>query len=248
MEEEAKPAAKLADFGIDEAEVLRWFEIAASYYPSHPFPEQPSEGALYHYANPHFPLADAFALLAVMATRRPRRYLEIGAGYSSCAAIDISRQYLSDAVEFTFIEPYPDLARPPAGGRAGNIRPQRLQDVPLDVFERLEANDILFIDSSHVGKTGSDVVDYLFRILPALRRGVLVHIHDIFFPFEYPRAWITEENRSWNEAYLVRAFLYGNPRYRVFYFCDWLYKCRRDLVERKMPRCVPHRGGSLWLE
>ena len=128
-----------------------------------------------------------------------------------------------------------------------SILKSRLQDVPLKVFAALGDGDILFLDSSHVAKTASDVVDYTFRILPALRSGVLVHIHDIFYPFEYPRSWIVDENRSWNEAYLVRAFLHANAGFRVLYLSDWVYKCRRDLFETHMPLCVRYRGGSLWM-
>jgi predicted O-methyltransferase YrrM len=188
LAEEAQPAVALADFHIDEAEVMRWFERMAEHYDApgniaQPFPKDPSVGWRYHFDNPAFPLADALALLAFMAAARPRRYLEIGAGYSSCAALDISERYLGGAVEMAFIDPHPEtflelLAAHRVDCQA--LLPMRLQDVPLARFQALEAGDILFIDSSHVAKTGSDVLDYAFRVLPALRPGVLVHIHDIF--------------------------------------------------------------------
>lgn len=117
----------------------------------------------------------------------------------------------------------------------------------LASFQELRANDVLFLDSSHVAKTGSDVMDYLFRIFPALQPGVLIHVHDIFFPFEYPRSWVIDEGRSWNEAYLLRAFLSNNHCYQILFFSDWFYKCRPSLVNSEMPLCIPHRGGSLWL-
>ena len=75
------------------------------------------------------------------------------------------------------------------------------------MFEKLEAGDVLFIDSSHVAKTGSDVNYLFFEVLPRLRRGVRVHVHDIFLPIEYPRDWVIDENRSWNEQYVLRALL-----------------------------------------
>ena len=171
--------------------------------------------------------------------------------YSSCAAIDINEQHLSSALDMTFIEPHPEPALELFGDDLKYrkfVRLQRLQDTPLSLFTDLDAGDVLFIDSSHVGKTGSDVLDYLFRILPRLRPGVLVHLHDIFFPFEYPKVWIADQNRSWNETYFVRAFLCGNSNFRVLYLSDWIYKCRRDLFETHMPLCVPHRGGSLWMQ
>jgi hypothetical protein len=173
----------------------------------------------------------------------------VGSGYSSCAALDIDALHLGSTTRFTFIDPHPELAHELLGpAAAAAILPAKLQDVPLERFQELEPGSILFIDSSHVAKTGSDVVDYLFRILPALRPGVHVHIHDIFYPFEYPRDWIAGQNRSWNEAYLLRAWLHNNARARVLFLTDWFYKCRREQVAARMPLCIPHRGGSLWLE
>jgi methyltransferase family protein len=248
---EASPTQPPESLGLDAGEMLAWFGKIASHAQSHTFPEQPAEGRRYYYANGNFPLADALALLGFMKERKPRRLVEVGSGFSSCAAVDINEAHLNGGVELTFIEPYPDLVRQLLGEGSpylACIRPQRLQEVPLEAFESLEPGDILFIDSSHVAKTGSDVLDYMFRVLPALRDGVLVHIHDIFYPFEYPRAWIVDENRSWNEAYLLRAFLEGNRRYRVLFFSDWIYKCNRALAEEAIPLWSANRGGSLWLE
>jgi hypothetical protein len=251
IDDEAHPSATAASLGLDEREMLRSFSIISAHYPTNPFPEHRSEGSRYYYANPQFPLADALALLGIMVQAKPRRYVEVGCGYSSCAAIDINEKYLGGSVDMTFVEPYPDALLgllEPESKYAARLRRMKLQDAPLDLFAKLDAGDILFIDSSHVAKTGSDVVDYMFRILPALRRGVLIHVHDIFFPFEYPAAWIAGESRSWNEAYLLRAFLLFNQAFRVIYFSDWLYKCRRELFGAAMPLCIEHRGGSIWIE
>ncbi|MGD0499774.1 MAG: class I SAM-dependent methyltransferase [Bryobacteraceae bacterium] len=251
MDLEAHPPDSAAALGLDEAEMLRWFALVAQRYDPPSFPESPREGSLYHYANPAFPLADALALLAVMLEKKPKRYVEIGCGFSSCAAIDISERRLGGRVEMAFLDPYPEalLALLPENSLyRDRIRRVKAQDAPLETFTELAAGDILFIDSSHVAKTGSDALDYLFRILPALAPGVLIHVHDIFFPFEYPAAWIVDQNRSWNEAYFLRAFLQANPRYRVIFFSDWIFKCRRDLLAAAMPLCVEHRGGSLWIE
>ena len=75
-----------------------------------------------------------------------------------------------------------------------------VQQVPLSILDALQADDILFIDSTHVLRTGSDLCFELFEILPRLSP-ILVHFHDMFWPFEYPRSWVVEENRSWNELY-----------------------------------------------
>src|SRR5690606_1833553 len=112
---------------------------------------------------------------------------------------------------FTFIEPYPRLLQSlitPDDAAAVTILPQRVQEVPLSVFDQLEPQDILFIDSSHVAKVGSDVVFLLLRVLPRLRPGVLIHFHDIFYPWSYPMRWI-RQGCAWNESLFLRALLVG---------------------------------------
>ena len=91
----------------------------------------------------------------------------------------------------------------------------KIQHADKSLFSALEPNDILFIDTSHVAKAGSDVNYLLFEILPILKPGVLVHIHDIFLPDEYPKKWVIEDGRNWNEQYLVRAFLQYNPAFEI---------------------------------
>jgi hypothetical protein len=124
------------------------------------------------------------------------------------------------------------------------------------VFHALSANDILLIDSSHVGKVGSDVTHLLFRILPKLRPGVIVHFRDIYWPFEYPQEWILELGIAWNEAYFLRAFLRYNQTFEIMYFNSFLAQHFTDVLRRKMPLSlqVSHlklKGGgpsSLWLK
>ncbi len=99
---------------------------------------------------------------------------------------------------------------------------QRLQDVPLSEFQDLRENDVLFVDSTHVAKLGSDVLRIFFEILPGLAPGVYVHVHDIFWPFEYPEPWIAE-GRAWTETYLLRAFLQFNSAFRIVLFSDLVF-------------------------
>ena len=119
----------------------------------------------------------------------------------------------------TFIEPFPDRLRRilRSGDERHTLLTMPVQDVPLRHFTGLETNDILFIDSSHVVKIGSDVNWLLTNVLPALNRGVIVHIHDIFWPFGYPDAWLVE-GRAWNEVYVVQAFLQFNSAFDVLWF------------------------------
>lgn len=114
-------------------------------------------------------------------------------------------------------------------------------------FAALEANDILFIDSTHVAKINSDVNAAFFDILPQLAPGVCVHFHDIFYPFEYPRAWVYE-GRNWNEAYLLRAFLLFNTAFAVRWFTTFLTMFHRERFAADMPAVLLNPGGSIWLQ
>jgi hypothetical protein len=134
-----------------------------------------------------------------------------------------------------------------ADRKQNDIIVDAVQNVPLERFAALEAGDILFVDSSHVAKTGSDVVHLFGQVLPRLAKGVRVHFHDIFWPFEYPEEWI-REGRAWNEAYLLRAFLQFNSAFRIVLFNSYLGLHHRDLVERHLPLFLQNTGGSLWLE
>ena len=122
-----------------------------------------------------------------------------------------------------------------------------LQDVDLNIFSTLTANDILFIDSSHVSKVGSDVNYLVFEILPRLKPGVYIHFHDIFYPFEYPKRWICDLGISWNEAYLLRAFLQYNQSFCIALFINYLERFYPEQLRSLVPQSVGGAGGSLWL-
>jgi predicted O-methyltransferase YrrM len=156
-----------------------------------------------------YPLMDAVTLYTMIACLRPTRIVEIGCGHSTLCILD-AIESASPGCNVTCIEPYPErlqhLLTASDMARISLIK-SRAQDVELELFKTLEANDILFIDSTHVLKTGSDVHYQLFHILPCLTNGVFVHFHDVVYPFEYPDGFIFQKNYSWNEAYAVRAFL-----------------------------------------
>jgi len=147
------------------------------------------------------------------------------------------------------VEPYPQRLRSLL--LPGDEERMELLDVPLQEvdparFAELEENDILLVDSSHVSKVGSDVHRILFDILPLLAKGVYVHFHDIFYPFEYPEAWIMK-GIAWNEAYLVRAFLQYNRAFEIVLFNTYLELKHPDWFKSNMPLCLKNPGGSLWL-
>jgi hypothetical protein len=238
------------DVRIDVPLILSWFEKISYHYKQLPFPEERQPGFRYCYENGMFSYSDAISLFGILVELSPRRLIEVGSGYSSCVSMDTNDLFLNRSMQMKFIEPYPQrlfAILPPGDSYRSCVEQVRLQKAPLEWFSKLEAGDVLFIDSSHVGKLGSDVNHYFFAIFPVLASGVYIHIHDVFYPFEYPSSWIIEQNRSWNEAYLLHAFLQYNSAYEIIYFNDYVFQEHRGLLESKMPKCLKNGGGSIWL-
>jgi hypothetical protein len=150
----------------------------------------------------------------------------------------------------TCVEPYPTRLRnnlTEVDHARVTIIEDMVQKTDLALYDTLEAGDILFIDSTHVVKTGSDVCFEFFEILPRLKPGVIVHVHDIQYPFEYPDIWIFDKRRSWNEIYLLRAFLMYNDRFRVIAFNNYLGTHHRKVLEAAYGGPVGNVGGSIWM-
>lgn len=221
----------------------------ASYYGEMPFPETKKEGLRYYFDNPYFGHGSSIVLYSLMRHFHPRRIVEVGSGFSSAAMLDVNDLFFGGDIPFTFIEPYPERLYSLLSVKdreRHHIIVESAQQVPPTVFGELESNDILFIDSSHVAKVGSDVVFLLTEILPALRTGVLVHIHDIYWPFEYPEDWVLR-GTAWNEAYLVKAFLQFNSSFEILLFDSYLALHHPDLMRECLPQFLPDGGSSLWL-
>jgi hypothetical protein len=249
---------ELAGIDLNEAGQLALFEQLASYYPDQPFSAEQQSGTRYYFENPAFSYFDAIVLHCMIRHARPQRIIEIGSGYSSCVFLDTNERFFGGSMACTFIEPYPELLSSLIGSQdrgGAAIVTGQLQDVDTRIFCELSANDILFIDSSHISKTDSDVNYLFFQILPHLATGVHVHFHDIFFPFEYPKEWVYQ-GRAWNEAYVLRAFLQYNAAFVVELFNAYLETFHKDRVERRMPLCsrysrhsmVPTSAQSIWLK
>jgi hypothetical protein len=150
--------------------------------------------------------------------------------------------------KFVQIEPYP--RREVLRGVPDHWRliPVILQRAPLELFRSLRANDILFYDGSHCAKVGSDVTWFFFRVLPLIAPGVLIHLHDIFFPYEYPREWIFERGQSWNEQYILYAFLMNNNDYRVLIANRYLHAKHEKELDDLYQGIQPSYGCSFWME
>jgi hypothetical protein len=240
----------LAGIAIDRAAMIAVWDDLLPFLTTCPLPSVPTPGFAYYAENAFFALPDALVLQAMLRRHAPKRYVEIGSGFSSACAIDTIEHFLNGSCATTFIEPQPQRLLGVLGDRA---RGSRIFDVPVQAvppafFEELEAGDVLFIDSSHVLRTGSDVCFELFEILPRLAAGVFVHVHDVLWPFDYPESWILRENRSYNEAYAVRAFLTGNADWTIAFFNDYFAKFEWLRIAQSFPGLSGTFGGSLWLQ
>ncbi len=215
-----------------------------------PFASAPIAPMIYDPSNRPYVPGDAMVAAMVLAELRPKRYVEVGSGWSTAAALDARRLFNLDDTTITCIDPFPtrleqvlDESKPDHF----SIRREPVQDTPLSVFDELEDGDVLFIDSTHVVKTGSDVNHLVFTILPRLAPGVWVHVHDVFAGFEYPQKWV-EERRAWQEAYLLRAFLQFNSAYRVRLHTQLLHHLDRDRYVAAVPLADPNPGAQIWLQ
>jgi len=199
----------------------------------------------FYLKNGAFEGTDALVLYCMVRHSRPRLILEVGSGFSSLLSAQAALQ--NGNTELICIEPYPDdvLTRGFPGLTA--VIPKKVQDVELSSFERLDDGDILFIDSSHVVKIGGDV-NYLFlEVLPRLRPGVVVHVHDIFLPEEFPKAWIQDLHLFWTEQYLLQAFLTYNSEFEVLFANAYMGLKHVTEMQETFPRSPWWRGGSFWM-
>ena len=220
------------------------------YYDEMPFTKEKQGKLRYYFENNWYHYSDAILLYSIIRHFKPKKLIEIGSGFSSALMLDTNDLFFNNQIEFTFIEPNPERLFSiikETDKKSATIIEHDAQLIPITHFEALSAGDILFIDSSHVVKTASDVNYILFEILPRLKKGVLIHFHDIFYPFEYPKDWVFE-GWNWNEDYFLKAFLMYNEAFEIKLFSDYLHKHHKDVFS-KMPLCYNKRiSGCLWLE
>lgn len=206
---------------------------------------------------PGFPSLDARVLYYMLRQHKPRRYLEVGSGLSTYYASMAAARNAAEGspLAITCIEPYPYGALSTIDGLT--LQEQLVQDVPVEFFDQLEAGDVLFIDSSHALNVGSDVTYLLLEVLPRVKPGVLVHIHDVPFPFNTPfpsRTWILGERWPvfWNEAMAVQAFLAFNDSFDITFSTSLVRDLDEGFLEKRFDDYTPWRqdrypAASLWL-
>lgn len=248
----SQPPRSLPGIEIDHLAMVDLWLALVPYMKSSPFADERKEGYRYAFDNNAYAWGDGSILHGVIRHFTPKRIIEIGSGWSSACTLDTVQHYMDGQCDIQFIEPHPKLLYDligDGGPLARNIKVHEnfVQDVPLEVFDDLEAGDFLFIDSTHIVKSGSDCCFEFFDVMSRVKPGVIVHIHDMFWPFEYPAHWIVDENRSWNEIYAVRALLTDNPNWEIIMFNDYMARLERDLVERTFPTFLKGAGAALWL-
>jgi hypothetical protein len=222
-------------FVLELASLPVWAEI----------PVDPHSPWRYSLDNAPFAYSDGVFLAMMLLHLHPARVLEVGSGWSTLLSLDIRERCPDRPFELTVVDPFPD---PRVRSEPGlEVIASPVQDVPLARFGTLDAGDVLFIDSTHVMKAESDVNYLLLEVLPQLKPGVVVHVHDIHWPFEYPNAWLLG-GRAWSEAYGLRAFLAMNDQYEILLWPSYLYYNEQELLRETVPAAAVNLGGgSIWL-
>jgi hypothetical protein len=201
-----------------------------------------SNRAGYSFGNEYFSSPDAEVAYVITRVLKPKRILEIGAGNST----RLFREAIKDAhatTELISVDPSP---RTTVHTVADQVIQRPVQEIGQTCFQKLQNDDILFIDSSHNISAGSDVVYLVLEIIPGLAPGVLVHFHDIFLPYEYPKEWIVDHRYTWNEQYLIQAWLQESDGFEVLWPGHFLQKTWGGFAQLFEPR-PPGTASSLWL-
>lgn len=237
------------DINLNTDEQKSFVSVLSGYYKDLLFKDTPSDALRYGYKNGMYEYTDGILLYAIIRYLVPKRIIEVGSGHSSALMLDVNELYFNNEIQLSFIEPNPerlynnilenDKSRT-------TILEKKVQEIDTSFFSVLQKGDILFIDSTHVSKCGSDVNYILFEILPVLNSGVFIHFHDIFYPFEYPKDWVFG-GRNWNENYLLKAFLMHNNDYKIRVFSHYLHT-HHPAVFENMPLTYKNVGGNLWIE
>ena len=202
-------------------------------------PERDAGPHRYYSDNPSYARGDADVLHAMTRRHSPARIVELGSGFTTLVMAGAIRDH--GGGELHVYDPYPGVAGPETRGVA-SFNPIATQDLPLWIFEDLDAGDFLVVDTTHAVKVGGDVNRIVLDILPRLAPGVIVHFHDIFLPYEYPKEWPERFGLYWTEQYLLQAFLSLNPAFEVICALHALNRDRAERVHELIPALAG--GGS----
>jgi cephalosporin hydroxylase len=205
----------------------------------------PNDPAKFFWKNSQFSYSDAMSYYCFIRMLRPKTIIEIGSGFSTLVAIDAVKKNESGVI--VCFEPFP---RPFLEENPNiSLMKQRAQEIDPDwLNQSLQDGDILFIDSTHTVKTGSDCLHIYLRLLPYLKRNIYVHVHDVYLPFGMPREWLVEKGIFWTEQYLLLALITDNPKAKVLYGSAYHHTFNREALEQMMNRKYGSGGASFWFE
>jgi hypothetical protein len=248
-------ASKLSGIDIDLPRCLELLgDIGRAYAAECAWPERSDDPHVYHSSNGQFGYASAAVAHAMVRRLGPGRVIEVGSGYSTHVlghALARNAAESGRSPELISIEPHPPEILNATIPHLGRRIESKVEDVDPGLFSTLGAGDLLFVDSSHVIRYGGDVLFLYLDVLPSLRPGVVVHVHDIHLPDPYPRVYYDESRFVWNEQYLLQAFLCHNDRFRVLLPCWLVHRDHDDRFRRAFPAYDPARhrpGSSMWIE
>jgi hypothetical protein len=199
----------------------------------------------FFWKNSQFSYSDAMSYYCFVRNLKPKTIVEIGSGFSTLVAIEAVAKNASGSI--ICIEPFP---RPFLESNKNIVlRREKAQDLNADSLNQLlQDGDILFIDSTHTVKTGSDCLHIYLRLLPKIKRNINVHVHDVFLPFGLPMDWLLDKQIFWTEQYLLLALLTDNPKSRVLYGSAYHYAFNKEALDRMMDNKYPSGGASFWFE
>ncbi len=199
----------------------------------------------FHLNNGWFGEVDAELLYGIIRTQKPRTVFEVGSGFSTRLMLRAIRdENLSTTI--TSVDPEPRIAIAHCVSEHISTPVEHID--PARIIDSLDEGDLLFIDSSHCVTTGGDVPYLLLEVLPKLKKGVLIQIHDIFLPFDYPEEWVSA-GWGWGEQYLVHAFLCYNDAFEVLWPARYMWEYYRPAKLDMIPADVNvFRPSSLWLK
>lgn len=202
----------------------------------------------FYWGNSQFSYSDAMSYYAFIRSLKPKSIVEVGSGFSSLIAIEALRK--NGGGRLTCIEPFPrPFIKSLHDEGVLDLLPLRAQDITPDVFDSLLADgDILFIDSTHTVKTGSDCLHLYLRVIPRLQRKLYIHVHDVFLPFGMPKQWLIDSHIYWTEQYLLMALLIDNPKMSVVFGSAYHQHFNSDLLADFMRNRCAGGGSSLWIQ
>ena len=206
-------------------------------------PEENDDSGFY-WNNPTYCQTDAAIYYSLIRHFRPALVIEVGAGFSTLIAASACARNGDTVLEA--IDPFPPPTVTTALSGLTGLVTAPLQKIQLAPFQALGENDILFIDGTHVCKIASDVNDLILSVLPLLNRGVLIHLHDIFLPWNYPRSWVMAQNIFWNEQYLLLAFLLFNDQFEIVLANHYLAREHAASLLRAFPFLKEPAASADW--